>query len=301
MPTRRPAPIPPTDDWVQLRLLCTWPEQETYELIRPVVLFGQSPAERARQTGVSRRSIYRKLAGFVQIGMAGLAPAPAGEVGQRLPPLVRQTILDLKSEHPAFSFRELADICYIRFGHRPHHQTVQRLLTEEGPIPVRTTRRYPPYAQIVDTTERRMAIIRLHTEGWRIRSIAAYLQTNRPRVYETLRRWISEGIAGLADKSRAPKRRIRKADLRAITAVRRLQENPELGEFRIYAALKQMGIDLSPRTCGRILTLNRKLYGLAGPKRGPREPKGMPSRQRDGTSTGRWTSAIWICTNSAAG
>jgi hypothetical protein len=30
--------------------------------------------------------------------------------------------------------------------------------------------------------------------------------------------------------------------------VRRLQENPELGEFRVSAALARMGIHLSPRT-----------------------------------------------------
>jgi hypothetical protein len=37
-----------------------------------------------------------------------------------------------------------------------------------------------------------------------------------------------------------------------MAAIRRLQANPELGEFRVHAALAQQGIDLSPRTCGRI-------------------------------------------------
>src|SRR5439155_25692270 len=58
--------------------------------------------------------------------------------------------------------------------------------------------------------------------------------------------------------------------------VRKLQVNPELGEFRIHAALKQLGINLSPRTCGRILAHNRKLYGLRGPEAKPREPQEMP-------------------------
>lgn len=44
-----------------------------------------------------------------------------------------------------------------------------------------------------------------------------------------------------------------------MAAIRRLQANPELGEFRIHAALAQLGIDLSPRTCGRILALHRDL------------------------------------------
>ena len=71
---------------------------------------------------------------------------------------------------------------------------------------------------------------------------------------------------------------VRKVDLRTMAIVRELQENSELGEFRIHAALKQLGIDLSPRACGRILALNRWLYGLRGPARAAREPKLMPFR-----------------------
>lgn len=37
--------------------------------------------------------------------------------------------------------------------------------------------------------------------------------------------------------------------------VKKLQINPELGEYRVSAALEQLGIKLSPRTCGRILAL----------------------------------------------
>lgn len=40
---------------------------------------------------------------------------------------------------------------------------------------------------------------------------------------------------------------------------RRRLANPELGEFRVHAALRQMGIHLIPRTCGRIMALNRQL------------------------------------------
>src|SRR5207248_4626838 len=117
---------------------------------------------------------------------------------------------------------------------------------------------------------------RLHAEGWNIASIAGYLQTNRPRVYATLKRWVAEGVHGLEDKPPRPKHPARKTDLAAINAVRKLQVNPELGEFRIHAALLQLGIRLSPRTCGRILALNRKLYGLPGPAREPQEPQPMP-------------------------
>jgi hypothetical protein len=84
------------------------------------------------------------------------------------------------------------------------------------------------------------------------------------------------GGAGLGDKPPIPKHPTRKTDLAAINAVRKLQVNPELGEFRIHAALLQLGIELSPRTCGRILALNRTLYGLSGPSKRPHEPREMP-------------------------
>ena len=95
-------------------------------------------------------------------------------------------------------------------------------------------------------------------------------------MHTTLRRWAEEAFAGLPDKSRAPHRRGTKVTLRAMTTVRELQENPLLGEFRIHAALKRLGIFLSPRTCGRILALNRTLSGLPKPEPVPREPQPMP-------------------------
>ena len=69
---------------------------------------------------------------------------------------------------------------------------------------------------------------------------------------------------------------MRKVDLKAIEAVRRLQRNPNLGAFRVHAALAQAGIHLSPRTCGRILATNRALYGLDKPKGPSKERKQMP-------------------------
>ena len=39
------------EEWLELRKRCPWPEQQRYEVLRSVVLFGQSPAERALETG----------------------------------------------------------------------------------------------------------------------------------------------------------------------------------------------------------------------------------------------------------
>jgi transposase len=264
----------PTDDWQQLQLLSRFPEQRTYELLRPVALFGHSPPERARQTNTPERTLYRQAARFETDGMASLfAPVPTRQ--RRLPAEMRQALRQLTAEYRAFRPNELATICEVRFGRRPSSHTIRRLLAEEL-APAIMPRRYPLYHEISDPAERRLAIIRLHSEGWNKQSIAGYLGISRETVHVTLRRWIEEGVFGLDDKSRARKPGVRKVDLRTLVIVRELQENPELGEFRVHAALKQLGIDLSPRTCGRILALNRRLYGLRGPARAERELKPMP-------------------------
>src|SRR5436309_677028 len=100
----------------------------------------------------------------------------------------------------------------------------------------------------------------LHAEGWSITAISSYLQTSRARVYEVLKRWAEEGHAGLDDKPSTPHRPARKVTMSAITEVRKLVgESPELGAYRVRAALEQIGIHLSQATCGRLLSLNRKL------------------------------------------
>jgi transposase len=275
MPARKREPIEPTDDWAQLQLRLDWPEQTRYELIRPVVVFGQAPAERAKLTGRATSTIYRQTARFDQLGMASLFEAEERPESKRLlPPNIRRAIVQLKAEYPVFRPNELATICYVRFNRRPSSHTIQQLLAEE-PTPATITRRFPPYTEFEDPIERRGAVIRLHAEGWNIVSIAGYLQTSRPTIYATLKRWATEGVTGLAAQSHARHRLPLKSDLAAVEAIRQLQVNPELGAFRIYAALKQLGIHLSPRTCGRILARNRKLYGLRGPEAQPREPKPM--------------------------
>src|SRR5947199_5215900 len=96
-------------------------------------------------------------------------------------------------------------------------------------------------------------------------------------VYAILHRWAAEGYAGLEDKSRAPHNPARKVTMRDINEVKKLSTNPDLGAYRVMAALEQMGIKLSRATCGRLLALNRSLYSIEVPKSGaPREKKEMP-------------------------
>ncbi len=273
---RRRQPVEPTDDWRQLQLLVQFPEQLGYELVRPVVLFGLSPAERARQTNTPQRTLYRQAARFETEGMASLF-APTREQRRHLPLEIRQAIVALKAEYPLFRPHQIATICEVRFGRRPGARTIKRILATES-HPGAVTRRYPPYHQIPEAAERRLAVIRLHSEGWTKQNIAGYLEVSRETIHTTLRRWIEEGVYGLDDKSHARRPGVNKVDLQTIALVRELQENPELGAFRMHAALRQVGIELSPRTCGRILARNRELYGLPKPARGRKEPKTMPFR-----------------------
>src|SRR5215216_6428768 len=264
--------VEPTEEWAELELLLEWPEQVEYERIRPPVLFGSPVAERSRQTGTPQTTLRRRIASFENEGMRGLfGPERAGGKSA-LAPEVRRLILDLKTEHPPMRDNEIATICYVRFGRRPHGRTVRRVLETE-PTAIRMFRRFGPYHEIPDARERRLAIVTLHAEGWNVKSIAAYLKTSRPTVYRTLRKWIAEGVQGLEDK---PRGGVRKVDLRAMNEVRKLQENPELGEFRVQAALEQLGIHLSPRTVGRILAANREAEGLEKPSRGRKEKREMP-------------------------
>ncbi len=275
MPKARRQRVAPTDDWQQLELLAQFAEQRLYEMMRPVVLFGQSPAERARETSIPRASLYRRVDRFDKEGMASLFAPPQVEKHKSLPDKIRKSILELKAEHPDIRPNEIASICHVRFDRRPSPHTVKRILVD-GPIPALPRRRYRPYHEIPDAYDRRHAIVTLHSEGWNIKTIAEYLKIDRHTVYKTLKRWVEEGVAGLEDKSRAPRQNVRKVDLKAIATVRELQDNPEIGEFRVHAALKRMGIYLSPRTCGRILARNRELYGLPNPEKAIKEPKSMP-------------------------
>jgi putative transposase len=161
-------------------------------------------------------------------------------------------------------------VCYIRYGRKPSHHSVKHIATS-GLLPSPQAWRYQPWHLIADPAERKLAVIRLHSEGWSITSIADYLQTSRRTVYDTLKRWADEGVAGLDEK---PKNKgVRKATLQVRNEIRKLQENPLLGEYRVHTALLRMGINVSPATCGRIMAANRQLYGLQRPPHSPPRPK----------------------------
>jgi transposase InsO family protein len=281
VPKRRYERREPPDDWQQLRPLLKDTAQINYEMIRPIVLWGQTPKERGAEIGVSPRTVYYRANLFDQAGMASLLPVePPPQVPKQdkraLPPPIRQEIVDLYAEYPAFRPHEIATICFVKFGRRPSPQTI-KLILASGPKASRT-RRFKRFADIEDPVERRRTIVRLHAEGWNAKSIAAYLDTSRKTVHLTLKKWAEERFAGIAEHSRAPHQPASKTTLRAMHEVKKLAENPELGAYRVSAALEQMGIKLSRSTCGRLLAINRDLYHLQVPPRGGRPKAQMPFR-----------------------
>jgi putative transposase len=275
MGKRRPK-LSPDTPWEQLQLQFTSEEQRDYERIRPIVLFGHSLPERAQETQTPERTLRRQVAAFDQHGMRSLVPADTPKPFQRVPAPIHDMILDLHAEHPPMRPNEIATICYLRTGYHPSPHTIKQLLAKAVPS-TQHQRRFPPYHAISDPFERRRAIVRLHAEGWNKKSIAAYLQISRQTVHTTLRRWIEEGLQGLPHKSRARRPRPRRVTLRTIEAVRKLQRNPQLGAWRIAAALKQQGIPASPRTVTRIMARNREVYAeLQHPPRVPQTKQTMP-------------------------
>ncbi len=249
-----------------------------YEAIRPLVLFNETAGERAKEIDVPQRTLARKADEFERYGMQSLFASGeqggARETSKSLPPDMRQLIVDLHFELPSMSWREIAEICYIRYGRRPDHKNVKRIATS-GPPPSLRARRYQPWHLIPDPAERKLAVIRLHADGWSITSIAQYLQCSRHTIYDTLKRWHDEGVAGLDARPKTNKG-VRKSTLKVRNEIRKLQENLLLGEYRIHTALKREGIEVSPATCGRIMAANRQLYGLETHQREPRAKLEMP-------------------------
>jgi hypothetical protein len=96
-----------TDEWASIQQRTLWPEQELYEQIRPLLLFGETAGERAKETGAAARTLSRKADEFERYGMQSLFSS--GEAGgeratsKMLPPEIRQLIVDLHAELPTMS------------------------------------------------------------------------------------------------------------------------------------------------------------------------------------------------------
>lgn len=204
------------------------------------MLFGITPTERAKEIGLAERNLDRAADAFDTHGIISLfrpTKAQREDHHRSLPVAMRQLIVDLKTEYPDFTDGEIATISAIQFnGRRPSHHTVKAVLAD-GPPPKLTGRQFPRYAEIDTPEARRMAVIRLHAQGWSISTIARYLEVSRQTIYDILKRWIEEGVQGPPDKSHVNTSKPG-VDLPTRNLIRKKQEeNPLLGEFRMYTVM----------------------------------------------------------------
>ena len=62
--------------------------------------------------------------------------------------------MDLHAELPTMSWREIAEVCYIRYARRPDHKSVKHIATS-GPPRSLQSRRYQPWHQISEVKSAR--------------------------------------------------------------------------------------------------------------------------------------------------
>jgi|SRR5215469_4027117 len=252
----------PMQDFAQLQLQFVDQIQWRYELIRPLGLFADgTPAQRAADTHTHPDTVRTFTRRFHQQGMLGLLPGslevvPRGRAPQ-VPEEVRQELARLKSLYTGFHYRELARILFATLHYRIDHKTVKQLWHQ---LPVTTVPQLElwDYHTHPDRAQARWQAIQLYYHGWHKMSISRFLHVSRPTVDLWIARFEEAHMAGLVDHKPGPKSP-RKVWFSTMIAVYHLQKrHPDAGEFRIWSLLARP--DLSVRTIGRIMALNRRVY-----------------------------------------
>ena len=109
----------PQESFSQLQLRFTDPIQHDYELIRPIVLFSQSVADRSSETEIARTTIGDKAKRFVTDGLLGLLDKrskPAKQQEQGYPQPIANYILYLKQLYPPFTIEKLCGALAINLA-----------------------------------------------------------------------------------------------------------------------------------------------------------------------------------------
>ena len=131
----------------------------------------------------------------------------------------------------------------------PGGPTLARLLPKAA-----SEARDPPPSR---ETKRRLAVLQWHgSRGKRVSLTARHFGLSRSTLYDWLHRYERDGVRGLRDRSRRP-RKVRQPtwskDLEQ--AVLRLrEEHPRWGKDKLVVLLRQQGVTVSVSMVGRILT-----------------------------------------------
>ncbi|MBV9483627.1 MAG: helix-turn-helix domain-containing protein [Acidobacteria bacterium] len=251
----------PAFDQLQLRFVdhIQW----RYEVIRPLVLFDDRTAtQRAAETHTHPETVRKLTRRFRHQGTLGLFPGqteiPGPRRGQPIPAVVVEELTRLKALYQDFGYRELARIMHYTCNERIDDKTIQKLWQQtpgpvQGVLPLGTSQSQEDRAAV------RRQVIQLYAQGWSKGSISAFLHVSRPTVALWIRRFEAAHGAGLEDKSHAPTSPARKVWLPLMIEVYHLQKrHPDAGRFRIWSLLARD--DISVRTVGRVMALNKQVY-----------------------------------------
>jgi putative transposase len=253
------------------------PIQHDYEVIRPIVLFAETAAERSRQTGVERTVVGDKARRFVLEGMLGLTDRraeAAGRKGHSYPEAIAGYIVYLKQLYPPIHLREIARIVQRKFGYKTNHHTLKQFL-EPYNTPIQLELGLTTFSTFADAYHARWTVVRMASEGWNKKSIADCLKLSRTHVYTILEAFERDGFAGLEDqRTRPPQHPDNQLTLPLLKEILDIQhEYPRAGRFRVHGLLEQQRAEPPPseRTVGRAMAINRQFHGAPGPWQSARD------------------------------
>jgi len=265
------------EDFEQIRLPFVDPLQHDYEVIRPIVLFGETAAERSRQTGMERTTVGDKARRFVLDGREGLRERRTEARGPQepgYPEAIAGYIISLKQLYPPIHLRAIERIVLRKFGYKTNHHTLKRFLAPYD-TPIQLELALTTFSSFSEAYQARWTVVRMASEGWNKKSIADCLTLSRSHVYTILEAFERDGFAGLEDQRTRPSEHPdNQLSLPFFKAVLDLQhEYPRAGRFRIHGLLEQHRDEPPPseRTVGRAMAINRQFHGAPGPWRSARD------------------------------
>jgi transposase InsO family protein len=236
--------------------------QRRYEVIRPIVLIGdRTAAQRAQETQLHPETVRDLTRRFRQQGMLGLFPEHTEIVipsrGKQVPEEVLEELARLKALYDGFGYRELARIIWHQTHYQVDDKTIKKLW-QQSPVPVQGELPFHTYHRQANRYQARLQVIKLYYQGWTKISISRFLHVSRPTIDHWIGRFEAEHFAGLVGQKPGPKSP-HKIWFPIMVEVYHLQKaHPDAGEFRIWSLLARH--DISVRTVGRVMALNRQVY-----------------------------------------
>src|SRR5215475_8338102 len=224
------------EEFAHIRQQFIDPIQHDYEVIRPIVLFAATAAERSRQTGVERTVVGDKARRFVLEGMRGLTDRraeTAGRKGHTYPDAIAGSIVYLKQLYPPIHWRAIARIVQRKFGYKTNHHTLKRFLAPYN-TPIQLELGLTTFTTVADAYQARWTVVRMAYESWNKKSIADCLKLSRTHVYTILEAFERDGFAGLEDqRTRPPQHPDNQRTLPLLKEILDIQhEYPRAGRFR---------------------------------------------------------------------